>query len=358
MTYRLPLMQNTWGTDERQAMLDVFDSGFITMGKRVRQFEEEFADYVHAKHAIMVNSGSSALLLAAFWLREARPEFQVLSCPAVTWPTSAWPFMQAGFEIEFVDVRPDTLTANLSDIAVHLMGNYTDNWLVEDACEAIKPLTGAIGCYSFHFSHHMSTGEGGMVVTNDNTAADWLRSFRASGWSRNGSDTWRTMVERDNPDIDPRFLFPNWGVNVKPLELAGAIGSVQLKRLPAFNARRKELWETWKKQLPHPFVTMKETHPDVVPFALPIMAQDRDGKERLVHHLEAAGVETRPIAGGNLTRQPAMRRHRDKWTAGPLPGADHIHDCAIFVGLHPQMTDADMQYLIDVLGQVAEREAA
>lgn len=361
--YRVPLAVNTWGLLEKQAIDDVFASGRFTMGARVARFEAEFAQYVNAEHAIMVNSGSSALLLAAYAVhagylvlgRTKLPNRPYVRVPAVTWPTTIWPFMQVGIDIQLVDVNPETLVAaEPVHVPVHLMGNRCPehgekDGLVEDGCEWMGPLSADIGCYSFFFSHHMSTGEGGMVVTNNERTADRLRSLRAHGWIRNSSETYRMSAEMDARDIDPRFLFADWGFNVKPTEFQAAIGSVQLQRLPGFNEQRKWAWRQMKDDLPHGLKTMRPTTPDIVPFAFPIMSPDKATRKALSAHLEAAGIETRPIAGGNLARQPAMEKHKDKWTAGELPGADYVHDCAIFIGLWPGMTREHTDHMLETL---------
>jgi len=392
---RVPLSAPTFGTDEIQAVIEVLHSGHVTMGARCEAFETAFADLLGVSNAVFVNSGSSAVLLAMFAVanpqapsgskRRFRYGSEVI-VPAVTWSTTVWPIVQAGGIPVFVDTDPVTLqmdTASLEAAVspdtvaicpVHVLGNAVPMeavirvasqhglWIIEDTCEALgtKQLgrfagtTGDVGAYSFYFSHHITTIEGGMVVTNDAELADLLRVLRAHGWTRALKN--RQAKEAEYPDLDPRFLFINTGFNLRPTELQAAMGSVQLTKLESFNKRRVEIAGHWNDAFAgliaggriRPMKPTAET--DCTWFGYPVICENRECRDGLRNHLEANGVETRPIIAGNLLRQPAFRHipHRvvSRTSAvGDLPGADEVSDRGVYWGSHPTMTEQEVEYV-------------
>jgi CDP-6-deoxy-D-xylo-4-hexulose-3-dehydrase len=277
----IPLNKSSMGEEEKNAAKAVIDSDNLTMGKQCRAFEREFADYLGVEHAVMVNSGSSANLIALFAMADAlipsdgalpgriRPGSEVI-VPALTWSTTIWPVLQVGAKPVFVDcdphslqMEPDAIEAAITPetsaiVVVHVLGgavNVTDVeaiarrrnlWLFEDTCEALGAAWngkrvgsfGHLASFSFYFSHHITTIEGGMVVTNDARLADLLRAMRAHGWVRDMEAS--KEIAANYPHIDPRFLFLTTGFNVRPTEINAAIGLEQLKKLPAFNDSRRE----------------------------------------------------------------------------------------------------------------------
>src|SRR4051794_33190078 len=236
-----PLAVPLYGAEEVNAALDVLLSQRVTMGPKVREFEAAFAEFIGSKHAIMVNSGSSANLLAISILAAGavpnglRPGDEVI-VPAVTWPTTITPIIQNGCVPVLVDVDEQTLNIDVAALAdaispktrgvflVHLLGNPVDIdgvnevlhgrdiWLLEDACESLGSSIGGkqvgsfglMGTFSFYFSHHITTIEGGMLVTDDDGIADLARSLRAHGWTRDLAT--KVEFEEANPSIDGRFL--------------------------------------------------------------------------------------------------------------------------------------------------------
>ena len=275
-----PLISNTTSEADVLAMMEVLMSNQLTMGPQVAAFEAAFAKWVCAPYACMVNSGSSANLLAIAAL--ANPERKVhltpgdeVLVPAVCWSTSVYPLMQYNLVPVFVDCDPSTMNVDLVDmkrritkqtrgvVLVHVLGNSCpmeacidlckEHGLIifEDTCESLGSSVtihgaspkylgtiGDMGSYSFYYSHHMTTGEGGMVVCNTLEDYNLLRCLRAHGWSRHRLDV--KECDARNPDIDPRFNFVNVGYNLRPLEVTAAMGLVQLADLPRANQQRRD----------------------------------------------------------------------------------------------------------------------
>jgi len=377
----------------------VLRSGRVTMGARCAEFEAMFAAYMSGGEAIFVNSGSSANLLAFFALanhaaprrpgkRRFFPGAEVI-VPAVTWSTTIWPIVQCGAVPVLVDSDPLTLQLDMKAMRaavtdktfavcpVHVLGNTVameqvlafaaDHglWVVEDTCEALgsryqgQPAGtfGDIATFSFFFSHHITTIEGGMVTTRDPDLAELLRCLRAHGWTRDLKR--RRELEAENPGIDPSFLFVNTGFNLRPTEINAAFGLIQLPKLDGFNRRRKEIAAEWIRRI-QPMIDDSTLRPflitpgaDAAWFGFPVICRDRKTRDDLKLHLKHCDVESRPIICGNMARQPGLLNvpHR---VCGDLPGADHIMERGLFWGAHPMMTDAEVDHVAEsVLGLAA-----
>jgi CDP-6-deoxy-D-xylo-4-hexulose-3-dehydrase len=379
--FQYPLAIDTWGEAERRAAIAVIEGGRTTMGPRVAAFEERFADLTGARHAVMVNSGSSANLLAVAALFHTRPPpvraGSVAIVPAVSWSTTYFPLCQHGLTLRFVDVDPHTLNFDLAALeralddtvslvfAVNLLGNPNDYGaiagllagrditLIEDNCESMGARLGdrwagrfgRIGTFSTFFSHHISTMEGGICVTDDDELNEILRSLRAHGWTRDLPSPNRLA------DPDPRgrfheaFRFVLPGYNLRPLEICGAVGLVQIERLQGFVAQRRE---TARRLLARfadlPLRPQKEIgESSWFGFAFTLTDEARIDRDKLVARLAAAGVESRPVASGNFTRQPVTARLNCE-APGRLPGADEVHDRSFYIGAHP-MDDGQLDRL-------------
>ncbi len=373
-------------------ILDAIDSLLrrqLTMGTKVRAFEDAFADHIGIANAIMVNSGSSANLLAVAALTERAGRTGPVPTPAVTWPTSVYPLVQYGHRPLFVDVDPTTFQMRLDAIetglprdaagfmAVHVLGapSRTDRlrdiaaergmFLVEDCCEALGTRIGRhaagtpgdAGTYSFFFSHHITTGEGGMVVTDDDGLADAMRSKRAHGWVRDRRD--RDQWTRDHPDIDARFLFLTTGYNVRPTEVGAAFGPHQLARLPGFLQQRRANAAAWLRLLDGHrdlFEPLRDPAPDAHGwFALPLVVREDCGiaRHEVAAAMEASSIETRPILVGDFTRQPAVRDIA-YGVLGRLEGAQAIGHRGIMIGNPPSLAPADLARVDEVFRSLGE----
>ncbi len=350
----LPLAVPTFGRAEVAEAIDALLDGWLTMGQRVFSFERAWADYVGARHCIMVNSGSSALLVMLTALIETgqlQPGEEVV-VPAVGWSTSLSSVLRAGLRPVLVDVDAQTLCLEgrheRAILALHLLGQpsraTSSRLLLEDACAAhgaevdgVKVgARGVAGAFSFFFSHHITTGEGGMICVQDDALADACRSLRAHGWVRERGD--RAEQEAAHGDIDPRFLFVNSGYNMRPTEQAGAFGIHQLPRLPGFVAARNANHKAWcaairDSGLP---VTVFDEAPGTLHagFGFPMLVDADAGIDRagLCAVLESQGITTRAISGANLAAQPAFRDHPDVRVEGALPVAEAVHERGLFVG--------------------------
>lgn len=390
---RIPLNVPTYGPEEVLEALDSMMSTWVTMGKKVKQFESMWALYADSMNAVMVNSGSSANLLALSALKAQGllREGDEIITPALTWATTVFPIAQVGCVPVLVDVdretyniSPGAILSGLSSrtraiMPVHLLGNPCDMdgiqylasagrdlIVIEDCCEAHGAEVdgarvgsfGEVATFSFFFSHHISTIEGGMVVTSDDEMAEACRSMRAHGWIRELAD--KKAIAARNQDIDPRFLFLHAGYNFRPTEIQGAFGIHQVPRLEGLIAHRREVAAYWNQELAQygEWLMLPTERPNTrhVYFAYPITVKPGapfTAKE-LQAHLEECGLETRPIEAGNMAVQPAMAEvpHR---IAGPLTNTQYIHDNAFFFGNHQgigvQEREAVAGYFHDFMGR-------
>mgnify|MGYP002639712565 CR=1 FL=1 len=362
----LPLQVVGFGPDEVIEATEAMVETFVTMGARVRRFEAAFASWVGCRQAVMVNSGSSANLLLWTSLVAAgrlRPGDEVL-VPAVGWSTTLFPVIQAGLCAVMVDVEPRGLCMDPAAAAkamgprtkaafpVHLLGATAEIeplrelglLVAEDACSGHGAEQGGhragglgiAGAFSFFFSHHITTVEGGIVVTDDAELADCMRSMRAHGWIRERSDA--AALAAAHPHVDPRFLFVTPGFNLRPTEMAAAFGLHQLPRLDGFVQRRRANHQHWCRlvqQAGLPLTVFPEQAGTVhAGFAFPmqIAADAPYTRAELLAFLEARRIATRPISGSNLARQPAFASLAATRIPHPLPVADAVHERGFFVG--------------------------
>ena len=378
-SYDFPLVKPSFDFEEVFEAIESLMTTHVTMGKKVRMFETAFADYIGVRHAIMVNSGSSANLLAMAILANPSTENHLsvndkVIVPALTWSTSIYPIADVGALPVFADSSLETLNLNLDSVkrcitsdvkaimAVHLIGNpcdmtglkeicdENDLFLIEDCCEAHGAefngrkvgSIGELGTYSFFFSHHISTIEGGMVVTNNDEYAELARALRAHGWTRDLEN--REKVEKQFENRDPRFLFINRGYNLRPTEIQGAFGIHQMKKLDKFVSLRRRhasivFEELEKADLEVDFQIEQEGGKHSW-FGFPMTLRNGGWKERkkVIELLEKQSVETRVVMGGNMDVQPA-RSYYDAISPVPLDVANHVDRSGILVGIHAEMSD-------------------
>lgn len=379
------LHEPTFGADEINAAVEVLLSTRVTMGPKVLAFEKEFVDASGFGGGVMTNSGSSANLLAVAAVANVttrdnlKPGDEVI-VPALSWSTTVWPLIQHNLVPVVVDIDPATLNIDLNEVEraigprtravmpVHVYGNPCDMAaiqdicrrnnliLVEDCCEALgayyegTPVGkfGRVGTFSFYFSHHMTTLEGGICVTDDAELAEMMRVQRAHGWIREMKN--REPFLQKYPTIDPRFLFINIGYNLRATELQGAIGSVQLPKLNGFVDIRRENTAAWRHDLNRwsEFLDFQQETPRARSscFGFPITVREnapftvRD----LSAFLNSAGIETRPIICGNIAQQPAMQLYPHR-VVGDLRCSTRVMRSGMSFGNHQAVDKAARDYV-------------
>ncbi len=383
-TCLFPLVDSSYDNKEILCAISTLLSGQLTMGRQVKQMEHEFSQFLGVPHSIMANSGSSANLLAFSAItnparkKHLKPGDKV-AIPAVCWPTSLWPIVQTGLIPVMVDSDPKTLNLCMESfkatlqkhhikavMMVHILGNSTDMKellslvqehnliLIEDTCESLgtkynERYLGSLGdfsTFSFYFSHHMTTIEGGMICTKTQEDADLLKCMRAHGWTREMSN--RAELEARYDYIDSRFLFVNMGYNLRPMEIQAAFGLEQLKRLEEMNECRKRNFRNirnafqshphWKGQLFFP-ESPQGINACWFGFPLIISPNQNINKKRLTEKLLQNGIDTRPIVSGNMAIQPATEIFNVDLSMGPFAGAQKIHDMGLFIGCHAKLLD-------------------
>jgi len=386
------LASTTWGDEEIEAIQAVIESGRFTMGAQVSAFEQEFAQFIGSKFAVMVNSGSSAnlaLLVASRYRTKSllQPGDEVI-VPAVSWSTTYYPINQVGARLKFVDIDSATLNISVGEIeraitaktkaifVVNLLGNPAQ-WneikeiadrngllLLEDNCESLGATLngkktgtfGVGGTFSTFFSHHISTMEGGIVVTDDEALFHTLKSIRAHGWTRDLPDE-NHVHNKSGSKWDDLFRFVLPGYNLRPLEIEAAIGRVQLQKLDAFVKDRRLNATTFKSLmngLTGYRIQEESGESSWFGFSIVLEGKLKGKRAALISCLDEALIESRPIVTGNFTRNPVIR-HLDCAPIGKLPVADEIHDDGLFVGNHHFDLTEQIEHLVKTLDDFQRR---
>ena len=384
---RYELASTSWDDKEIAAIQDVIKKNNYTMGSSVKQFELDFAKYTGNKYCVMVNSGSSANLLAiaAMFYKKENPlkRGDEVIVPAVSWPTTYYPLYQYGLKLKFVDIDIETLNFDLDELkkaitdktrlifAVNLLGNPNDYniineiikdkniYLIEDNCESLGAVyngkqlgsIGLMGTYSTFFSHHMATMEGGLIGTDDEELYNILLSIRSHGWTRQLPKDNKLCIKSDNPFEESfRFILP--GYNVRPIEMMGAIGIEQLKKLPEFLKYRRKNAAYFKKIFGNDgrFIIQKEIGCSSW-FGFSFVIKEKSGikREQIIEKLTKADIDTRPIVAGNFARKEVVKWF-DYEIFGNLKNADYVDKNGFFVGNHQFDITDKIVYLKEILG--------
>ena len=400
---RIPLASSGLRDSDIETVLRVLKSGKLTMGLEVKKFEAKMATYLGVSNFVMVNSGSSAnLVMIEALLRptvgkpKLNPGDSIL-VPAIAWPTTIWPLIQLGLNPLFIDVDPKTLALdldaaqNLIDSSripvkgifpIHPLGysippselnNFTaknDLVLINDVCESLGSWNqekhagteGIAGSFSFYFSHHITTMEGGGVATNSDEYADDLRSMRSHGWSRDRSDV--DIWTKNKSANDSKFLFVSTGYNVRPMEIQAAIGSSQIDEIDNFVEKRRKIASRVVEALAGSNLTVigAETlslDPKSNSWMLvPIRVHGTNAQKRkleILIKLEELEVETRPILTGNFLAQPAIQRiTRHAVDPENFTHASQITSEAFMVGAHHDLSEEQIDFLCTALAAVGK----
>jgi CDP-6-deoxy-D-xylo-4-hexulose-3-dehydrase len=357
--------------------IEVLLSKNVTMGKETLIFEKYFEKKINVKNAMMVNSGSSANLLALQCLinpyRKKRllPGDEVL-IPALCWSTSLWPIVQSGLKPVFVDIDKETLNISIKDLKrkinkktkalmlVHVLGNSTNMdllvpllkrkkiILIEDTCESLGSLYkkkhlggfGDFSSFSFYYTHQISSIEGGMICTKSKEDADIIKSLRSHGWARGLTN--QKSIENANKKINKNFLFYNSGYNLRPTDVNASIGNSQFKDLNFFiNKRkinRKEIINSlkkdkrWNNQV---HFIMENKNVIASWFGIPMLMNKKFSirKNLILNKLTKLGIENRPLISGDFTNQPSVRKYKLIKSNLKLPNVKIIDKLGFFIGL-------------------------
>jgi CDP-6-deoxy-D-xylo-4-hexulose-3-dehydrase len=397
---KFTLATDTFSKEEFNAVNKVMMSRRYTMGDIVENFEKKLAKWIGVKNAIMVNSGSSANLIIIESLLRRSIKFNNLKkgdeviVPALSWPTTVWPIVQLGLIPVFVDSNPDSLAICLKSaekmlskktraiFLIHVLG-YAEKIkdykifckknnliLIEDCCESLGAFSnkehigtqGYAGSLSHFFSHHLTTIEGGSIITNDNYLADDIKSIRAHGWIRNRSD--RSFIIKKYKNLDPRFLFFTSGYNVRPMELQAAIGLVQLKKLDFFLKKRDEaafninkiLSEvSWLKLIGNEKIKdkkIKKKDREHSWMNIPIILESGSPikLEKVKNIFEKFNIETRPIIAGNILKHPALKKVNYRYDKR-LIVANNCLENGFMIGCHSNIN----AHQLDLLSRVTKK---
>ena len=372
-----PLKDSTFRNKDLIKGINVIASGNMTMSTMTEKFEKNFIKKIKSNYALMVNSGSSANLLAMQCLinpyrkKKLQKGDEVL-IPAVCWPTSLWPIIQCGLKPVFVDVDKKNFNIDLNDLKkkiskkskalmlVHVLGISTNMSellkilkrkkiiLIEDTCESIgakykNKFLGTFGefsSFSFYYSHQISSVEGGMVCCKNKEDENIIRSLRCHGWARDLRN--QRAIEKKYNNINKKFLFVNSGFNFRPTDIQAAIGLSQFNSLKEFiNTRKINRNKIIKKLLKdkrwnHQVNFVKENEhvkPSWFGLSMLINKRFKKRKDLIIKKLDKLGIENRPIIGGNFLKQPALKKYGISQKSKDFPNANYIHDHGLFVGL-------------------------
>ncbi|MFK8258254.1 DegT/DnrJ/EryC1/StrS family aminotransferase [Erwinia sp. AnSW2-5] len=383
-----PLASSTWDDKELSAIQRVVDSNMFTMGQSVKDYEKDFARFFGSKYAVMVSSGSTANLLmiaALFFTKVAKlKRGDEVIVPAVSWSTTYFPLQQYGLKVKFVDIDKETLNIDLKKLeaaitnetkailTVNLLGNPNDFdainalikgkdiFVLEDNCESMGATFngkqagthGIMGTFSSFFSHHIATMEGGCVVTDDEELYHILLCIRAHGWTRNLPEFNHVSGQKSSDPFEESFKFVLPGYNVRPLEMSGAIGIEQLKKLPGFiNVRRKNAILFKQLFSDHEYIDIQQETGESswFGFALILKENAKVTRAELVKKLVEAGVECRPIVTGNFLKNEEVLKFFDYTVSGEITDAEYIDKNGLFVGNHQVDLSKEIRYLHDLL---------
>lgn len=390
MKVNFPLARTSWDEKEIQAMHRVIESGQFTMGQQVASYEKEFSNFLGSKFSVMCSSGSTAnlLMVAALFYKKNNPlqRGDEVIVPAVSWSTTYYPLYQYGLKLKFVDIDRETLNFDLGALkkaispntklimTVNLLGNSNDFEkinqliagkniiLIEDNCESLGATFnnkqtgtfGVMGTFSSFFSHHISTMEGGIVCTDDEELYHILLCLRAHGWTRNlPKNNLVTGIKSDNA-FEESFKFVLPGYNVRPLELEGALGIQQLKKLPNFILERRKNAKHFQKLFSdHKYFTIQKEIGNSSWFGFSLVLKENSPITRieLANRLTESGVECRPIVAGNFAKNEVLKWF-DYEISGSLPNAEWIDQNGLFIGNHHVDMSSEIKKLPELFDKI------
>lgn len=357
LSVRVPVSGQVSGEEEINALIATAKTNHWAGGAKVIEFEHVFAKFHGYKHSVFVNSGSSANLLALGNYAAGKENVTISAC---SFPTTVNPIIQAGARPYFVDIELGSyLPKRPVDVGCHTLGNFCKSGAVIDSCDGCYPgQDDRTATFSFFPAHFISTGEGGMVLTNDTQEFIKLRSMRDWGracWCLPGQDNTcghRFDYTVDGISYDHKYTYSHMGYNLKATDLQAAIGIEQLKKLPEFIKTRVRnfnyLYASLMK-LEDYFYLPASYKRNTAWFGFPLTIREGMNftRQEMTNYLEANGVATRLMFGGNITRQPYMKG-RD-FDADPLPNADLVMRNGFWFGCWHGLTTDQLDYTVDTI---------
>ena len=372
--YFYPLIENPYRKSDINEALKVLKSRRLTIGPVTDKFQNSFTKKLGSNFSLMVNSGSSANLLALQCLinpyrkKRLKPGDEVL-IPSLCWSTSLWPIIQSGLKPKFVDIDLDSLNINLNDLKkkiskktkailiVHVLGNCVDMSelmrivkmhnliLIEDTCESLgtkykNKYLGTFGdfsSFSFYSSHQISSGEGGMICCKNNDDHEIIKSLRAHGWSRGLKN--EKKIAAANKHLDSRFIFYNSGFNLRSTDIAASIGLNQFKDIDQFIKKRSinrdkilKIFKKKTKMMKYLSFIDANNHVKASWFGIPILLSKKINRNKFLNKIEKLGVETRPIISGNFLKQPSIKKYKLNKKSN-FKNSDIVNNHGFFIGL-------------------------
>ena len=389
MKYRLAY--NTWSKKEIVEVKKVLKSGNFTMGKKVFEFEKQFAKYFGSKFALMTNSGSSANLLMMSVLKYFPKFFKKktknpnIIAPIIGWSTSYFPISQSGFKIKFVDIDINSLNINIEKVekavdkntvgilAINLLGNPCNYnklkeiadrrklILLEDNCESLgtkykNKFLGTFGDFSstsFYSSHQIAAGEGGIISCKDSKDNQIINSLRSHGWFREKIKLQNSIYKKYfKKYLDSKFTFYNSGYNLRPTEVSAAIAISQLKKIEKIKKIRMSNYKKIKKMIKSDKILSKymnlineNKNISECWLSFPIILSNKINKKKFLYNLNKLGIESRPIITGDFSQQPVFKKYpikKDKFYSN----SRYIHNYGFYIGLHSKkIENKEIMYL-------------
>ncbi len=387
----IKLIKSTFHNEEdtKEKLADFIKSAKqLSFGPECVKFENNFSKYQGRKHCIFFNSGSSAnlALIQALLNTGKIKKGDKVGFSAVTWATNVMPLIQLGLDVSPIDIEIETLNVSSkkliefldkNEIKALLLTNLLgfcddidkiknvckekDIILLEDNCESLGTVYkgeklgnfGLAGTFSFYVGHHMSTVEGGAVCTDDDRLASMLKKVRAHGWDRNLDDSRRKELI-DNHGIESefysRYTFYDLGYNLRPTEINGFLGNVQLKYLDEIVEKRKDNFNKLSGAIygqTDNYFPLKSHHIDVVSnFAVPVVCRSKEIRDDLIKKCEGK-IEVRPIVGGDMTSQPFFKKYTPSHDF-ECPNAKFVHENGLYFGNNPELTEEEITQIKNV----------
>ena len=391
MIKRFPLIRNNILREDLDVVIEHLkqDDPILTNGPYVKNFEEEWSNWLGVKYSVFVNSGSSANHITMAILKIRHPNGGEVIVPSLTWASDISSVIHNGFTPVFVDIEPLTLSMKESEVIskitkktcavfiTHAQGfngltdelinflSSNDIPLIEDVCEAHGAMhknkkLGSIGWisnFSFYYAHHMSTIEGGMVCTNDYKVFQELKMLRSHGMVRELSDEiLRDTYINENPDLNPDFIFSYPAFNFRNNEIGAIIGLNQLLRLDKIIERRTENFHRFINQINKKIfrTDFKFEGSSNYAFNLILKKPNKVFANKLIDLMKNSGIEFRKgsAGGGNQTRQPYLKSFLPKDSFKNFPETDHIHFYGFYIGNFPDLTFDDIDEICNIINSV------